>query len=106
MSQTLMHRQDDVPIEEALKTTNLCLKSIVGHEKQGYNATLGTVKDTNNTIQIITANNRQLNNIVKNLNKASELLIQLEIKCFYIYKGIGLAQQICDAYNRGYLIVT
>lgn len=73
-----MHNVDSVDIDKALKTTNLCLKSIVGHEKKGYNKTLNEVNDISKRIMNITAYNKRLNNIIRNLTTAVNMMIRLE----------------------------
>ena len=76
--QVLMHKPDDTDVNTALNTTNLCLKSIVGHEKKGYNKTLNEVNDISQRIKNITAYNKRLNNIIRNLTTAVNMMIRLE----------------------------
>lgn len=100
MAQTIMHKYDDTETDVAIKTTNLALKSIVGHEKQGYNKTLGVIGDTNKTLSTIVNQNKTLNNIIKNLTLATQLLEQLEYKCLVIYKAQTQAIQLLQKYNQ------
>ena len=100
MAQTIMHNYDDTRADIAIKTTNLALKSIVGHEVAGYNKTLGVISDTNKTLNTIVGQNRTLNNIIKNLTVATQLLEELEVKCCRLYKAESQAYQLLRNYNQ------
>ena len=82
-----MHRTDNVAIDEALKTTNLALKSIVGHEKAGYNKTTSEIKNISNRLNATVNQMTTLNNILRNLTTAVNMMIKLEVNVCHIYNN-------------------
>lgn len=94
-----MHKPDDTDVDTAIKTTNLALKSIVGHEKQGYNATLKDIKNTSARLNAAVSQNKTLNNIIRNLTAAVNLMIRLEWNCCRIYNDAQGAANIMSQFG-------